>query len=261
MPSLVTMIEVPGFGDEEIRAGDADVGGEEFGAQHPARLGEQLLPARQRSRFGGQVAVRLAKILLDVVLRDMDCRRNDVRGGLAAKLDDVFAEVGLDRLHPRRLDRVVEPDLLRDHRLALGDALRPERLAEVDDDPARLLGVLCVMNVAAALVHLALVGFEIEVEMGERMVLDGARAVAQGLELRQPLGRGRAPAGEVARMDERALQARVGQRVMDVLLELRASWRRRSSAGPVCGSPIAGPSAMPARTSATCLALTGEPSR
>ena len=31
-----------GLGDEEIRAGDADIGGEEALAQHGARLGQQL---------------------------------------------------------------------------------------------------------------------------------------------------------------------------------------------------------------------------
>jgi hypothetical protein len=79
---------------------------------------------------------------------------------------------------------VVKPDLLRDHRLALGDRPGAERPAEVDDDSARLLGVLRVMNVAAAFAHLAFIGFEIEVEMEQRMVLDRAGAVPKGLELR-----------------------------------------------------------------------------
>ena len=39
LPSLVTMIDVPVSAIEEIRAGDADVGGEEFVAQDAARLG------------------------------------------------------------------------------------------------------------------------------------------------------------------------------------------------------------------------------
>ena len=208
----------PGLGDQEIRAGDPDVGGEEFGPEHGARLAEQLLRLAEVAP-GRQRPVRLAEVLLDVAGGDVDRRGDDVRGRLAAKLDDVFAEVGLDRLHPRRLDRLVEPDLLRDHRLALGDALRAEPLAEVDDDPARRFGVLGVVHMAAALGDLALVGLEIEVEMRERVVLDGAGAVAQRLELRQPVGRRGAPAGEVARKGHRPLQARVGQRLVDVLLE------------------------------------------
>ena len=97
--------------------------------------------------------------------------------------------------------------------------------------------------------------------MGERVVLDRARAVAQRLELRQPLGGRGAPGDEIARMAEGALQSRVGQRLVHVVLEFRRGrdvghWR-----GSFWLSPIAGPSAMPARTSATWRALTAEPSR
>ncbi len=138
--------------------------------------------------------MRLAKFALDVSCGEMDRRRDDVGRGFAAQLDDVFAEVGFDRLDPRRLERVVEADLLGDHRLALGDALRAHRLAEVDDDLARFLGVLRIVDFAAARADLVLVGLEIEVEMGERVVLDRARAVAQRLELGQPGDRGGAPA-------------------------------------------------------------------
>ena len=118
--------------------------------------------------------------------------------------------------------------------------------------------VLGVVHMAAGFHDLALVGLEIEVEMGERMVLDGAGAVAQGLELRQPVDGRRAPSGEVAGVNERPLQARVGQRVVDVVLEPRRGRRRGHRRPSVCGSPIAGPSAIPASTSATCRAFTGE---
>ena len=137
----------------------------------------------------------------------------------------------------------------------------PSDSAKLEDDPARFLRVLGVMHVAAAFATLPLIGFEVEVEMGERVVLDVAGAVAQGLELRQPLGGFGAPDGEVARMDERALQTRVGQRVVGVLLELRRGRDRAHRSRPFWASPIAGPSAMPARTSATWRALTGDPSR
>ena len=78
--------------------------------------------------------MRLAEVGLDVVARDMDRRRDDVRGRLVAKLDDVFAEIGLDRLDAGGLERLVEADLLGDHRLAFGDALGAARLAEVEED-------------------------------------------------------------------------------------------------------------------------------
>jgi hypothetical protein len=51
------------------------------------------------------------------------------------------------------------------------------------------------VDLAAALAHLALVGLEIEVEMGERVILDRAGAVSKGVELGKPGDRGRpAPA-------------------------------------------------------------------
>ena len=194
-----------GLGDEEIRARDPDVGGEEFGAQHLARLGQQLLRLGEAA-VGRQIAMRLAEFLLDVLRPQMDRGRDDVGGGLAAQLDDVFAKVGLDRLDPRRLERVIEADLLGDHRLALGDALRAHRPAEVDDDLARLVRVLRVMDLAAARADLRLVGLEIKVEVSERVILDRARAVAQSLELGQSGRGGRAPGDEIAGKRHRALQ-------------------------------------------------------
>ena len=120
-------------------------------------------------------------------------------GRLVAQLNDVLAKVGLDRLDSRPLERMIEADLLGDHRLALGDAFRAHRLAEVDDDLARFLGVLSVVDFAAARADLLLVGLEIKVEVGERMILDRPGAVAQRLELGQPCGRSRAPVDEIAR--------------------------------------------------------------
>ncbi len=205
--------------------------------------------------------MRLAEFLLDVLRPEVDRRREDVGRGLAAQLDDVLAEVGFDRLDSRRLEGVVEADLLGDHRLALGDALRAHRPAQVDDDGARFLSVLRVVDLAAARADLGLVGLEVKVEMRERVVLDRAGAVAQRLELGQSCGRRGAPGDEIARKRHRALQARVRQRLVRVLLELGRS--RDHAHGPRSGlpSPIAGPSAIPARISATWRALIGDPSR
>src|SRR5271165_1767807 len=97
--------------------------------------------------------------------------------------------------------------------------------------------------------------------MRERVVLDRAGAVAQRLELRQPGGRGGSVVGKIPGMDQRALEARVGERLMRVLLEMRRGRDGAHRWRSFWLSPIAGPSAMPARTSATWRALTGEPSR
>ena len=195
--------------------------------------------------------MRLAEVLLDVFRREMDRRRDDVGRGFAAQLNDVLAKVGFDRLDPRPLQGMVEIDLLGDHRLALGDALRAHGLAELDDDLARFVSVLRVVDFTAARADLPLVGLEIKIEVGERVILDRAGAVAQRFELGQPRGRSRPPTDKVARERHRALQSGVGQRVMCVLFELgrgRDLAHREASGLP---SPIAGPSAIPARISAT----------
>ena len=83
---------------------------------------------------------------------------------------------------------IVDPDLLGDHRFALGHRPRAGRAADAEDDVARLVGVAGEMHMPAA-AHLLLVGFQVEIEMRERVVLDVPRRVAQRLEFRQPLGR------------------------------------------------------------------------
>ena len=91
-----------GLGDQEIGAGDADVGGEELLAQDLARLGDELrgldqLPVRR------QLGVQAAEVGLDLVLGEVDGGRDDVARRLAADLDQVLAEVGLDHLEAVRL--------------------------------------------------------------------------------------------------------------------------------------------------------------
>ena len=85
----------------------------------------------------------------------------------------------------RLLEMGVEPDLLRHHRLALGDELGARLLAELEDDGAGIGRARRVMHLAAALDHLALVSLEIKVEMRQRVVLDGAGFLAQRIELGQ----------------------------------------------------------------------------
>jgi hypothetical protein len=66
------------------------------------------------------------------------------------------------------------------------------------------------VNVAAQPDHLALEFLEIEVEVGQRVVLDVARAVAQRLELGQPYDGLPAPLREAdLQLPERVLQVGV----------------------------------------------------
>ena len=78
---------------------------------------------------------------------------------------------------------VVQADLLGDHRLALGGGLRPDAAADVENDASRILGSLGEMHFSAGFGDARLVGFEVEVEMVERVILYGARLLAQLLEL------------------------------------------------------------------------------
>ena len=93
--------------------------------------------------------------------------------------------------------------------------------AELEHDVARVRRGRREVHMPAALVDLPLVGFEIKVEMGERMVLDRARLVAQRVELRQLRPRQRALDDEAALdVEKRALQLGIGQRAAALCLEV-----------------------------------------
>ena len=108
-----------GLGDEQVGSRDADVGGQEFRAQDAAGFRDEDRRARGIA-VGRQVIVVAQEVLGDVGRAQVDHRRDEVARRLAAELDDVLAEVGLDHLQPACLEPGVEADLLRHHRLALG---------------------------------------------------------------------------------------------------------------------------------------------
>ena len=85
----------------------------------------------------------------DLVLGEMHRRRDDVARRLVAQLDDVFAEIGLDRRDAQRLEMIVEPisSEIIDFDLAIGP--RADALAEVGDDAPRILRRRRPMDVAA----------------------------------------------------------------------------------------------------------------
>ena len=190
-------------------------------AENAARLVEQGRRLAEVA-VGRQVRVDAAEVRLDLLLGEVHRRRDDVARRLVAELDDVFAEVGLDRLDAVRLEMLVEADLLGDHRLALGHGLRAGLPADGEDEVAGVRRRLGVVHLAAGLRDLLLVGLEVEVEMGERVVLDGARVVAERLEFRQRLD-GLRPLVDEAGLDvvERLLELRVGERSLGVRLEGR----------------------------------------
>ena len=84
----------------------------------------------------GEIALRVEmgvnppEILLDLSRVQVHGRGDDVARQLVAELDDVLAEVGLDRHDARALEMAVEADLLGDHRLAFGDRPGAGRAAD-----------------------------------------------------------------------------------------------------------------------------------
>ncbi|MDF2974733.1 MAG: hypothetical protein K0R61_5183 [Microvirga sp.] len=111
-----------GLGHEEVGAGDAHIRREEALAQHGAGLGEQLHGLGEIA-LGIEMGVNAPEILLHLGGVEVDGGRDDVARQLVAQLDDVFAEIGLDGRDAVRLEMMVDPDLLRDHGLALRDCL------------------------------------------------------------------------------------------------------------------------------------------
>ena len=129
LPSLVTMIEVPVSATRKLAPVMPTSAARKLLAQHAARFGPAAAPVSDRSRSGGK-GVDAAEIGLDLVLGQMHSGRDDVARQLVAELDDVFAEIGLDRRDAVRLEDVVQVDLLGDHRLALGHGLGAGRAAD-----------------------------------------------------------------------------------------------------------------------------------
>ncbi len=103
-----------GFGNQEIGPGDADFGGKEVRAQDGARLlaqGAHLL----QGAVGVEPGMRRAERVGDLLLHQVDRRRDNVARWLVAQLDDVFAEIGLNGGDAICFEVIVERDLLGDH--------------------------------------------------------------------------------------------------------------------------------------------------
>src|SRR4029077_15726186 len=120
------------------------------------------------------------------------------------------------------------------------------------------LGIGAPMHLAPARLDIVGEALEIEIEIGERVILDSLRGGAQGLELRHALHRRGAPGDEgIVHPGQRLLQIGIAQRQLRLVVELEG----RRSQHPFDPSPMAGPSVMPASTSATWRAFTLAPRR
>ena len=242
-----------GLGHQEVGAGDADVGVDILLAQDFARLFHEIRRLGQRA-FGRQMAVVRAERRFDLAAGQVNRRGDNVARRFAAQLDDVFAQVRLHRHHALGLQEGVEADFLGDHRLAFGHRLGAGGAADLEDGPAGVLGRRAPMNLTAGCQDLGLIALQIEIEVGQGMVLDVPGRVAQGLELGQPVGR-LAPLADEARLDVApgARHQGIGERLAGIFLKTgRGPVHGGHPPSPIAGpSPMAGPWAESARTSAT----------
>ena len=145
LPSLVTMTEVPVSATRKL-APVMPTSAARKRWRSTARASPSSADRLGEVAVGREVGVDAAEIGLDLLLGEVHGRRDDVARRLVAELDDVFAEIGLDRLDAVLLEVLVEADLLGDHRLALGDGPRAGLAADVEDDVARLVGGLGVVH-------------------------------------------------------------------------------------------------------------------
>ena len=247
-----------GLRDEKIGAGDADFGSKETRSQHRTRLVTHLARLDQQP-------VRVERAMLgpecvgDLFLNQMDRRCDDVARRLMPQLDDVFAEIGFDGSNAVRLEEIVEPHLLGDHRLALRDELGARRAANLQHRGARLLGGARPMHLAAGSLDLAFVQLKVEVEVLESVILDRAAGFAQRLELRQPLDSQTTPQWKPgSRQTQRALQILVSQTSLGCGLKIAAGREHPRYRGAPMGGTR---SVMPASTSATWRTSTCRPCR
>ncbi len=85
-----------GFGDQEVGAGDAHVGGQEPLPQLGARFRQDVAPLREHP-VRRQVGVGQAELRLPILPVQVEGRGDDVARRFLAELDDVLAQVRLDR--------------------------------------------------------------------------------------------------------------------------------------------------------------------
>ena len=162
--------EGAGLGDREVRPGDRHLRAQELLAQVGPRRGSQIggLVGQVRGRRPARLGHVGEEDLADLGPVPVDRRHQDVRGQVVAELDDQLREVGLPRRDAGCGERLVEPDLLGDHRLDLDDLVGVVRLRDRGNDRVGLGGVVRPVHGGAVRGQRLLQAHQVAVERAER---------------------------------------------------------------------------------------------
>ena len=96
LPSLVTITLLPVSAIRKLAPVMPTSAARNFARSRRARLGQDVAPLGEHA-VGRQVGVRQAELRLPILAVEVEGGGDDVARRLVAELDDVFAEVGLDR--------------------------------------------------------------------------------------------------------------------------------------------------------------------
>ena len=168
------------FGDQEISSCNPHLSSAEF-------LSESV--AGDCGQFFGFAQIRFAEFLSeqfgDVSFRLVYCRSEYVRRFFVRYLDDVFAEVRLNRFDACMLKGLVQFNLFSNHRLALDRPTNFVRSRDAENDFASFFRVARPVNFAAKTNDAFFELNQVSVEVSNRFMLDSTRAVAQSLAVAQ----------------------------------------------------------------------------
>ena len=187
-----------GLGDQEVRPGDADLGGEEFLAQDACAPRPGARPARRDCGPSADGCGRGGSPASICALRRctagmMMCDGISWRSWMMYSPRSV--SIGAMPFCSRKSLRPISSPTID---LPLVTVRGADLPAEIEHDArAHPRRVARVVHVAALRRHPRLVGLEIEVEMRQRVVLDVAGGVAQRLELGQLVDHVAAPRREI----------------------------------------------------------------
>ena len=169
------------LGDAEIHAGNADLGLQEDLAQGAAGgvgHGGDVFGVGDAQFFGEK--------LPDLLAAQMHGGGDQVGGRLAAQLDDVFAQVGLDDAHAGGFERRVEGDFLAEHGFGFGNqGRRPDRTANLQHGLHGGRGVGGAVDDHAVGAGLGDELLQVAIQVGDDLGADGARLLAHGVRIGQ----------------------------------------------------------------------------